>query len=83
MTGIALTAILRSSYRTMPTIVLADDDLQNVIAIHTADYQLAVDVRSFQVSNGLDVTEQPTARPMTQVAFAANILDDNGRIIGS
>jgi len=52
MTGIALTAILRSSYRTMPTIVLADDDLQNVIAIHTADYQLAVDVRSFQVSNG-------------------------------
>jgi len=83
MTGIALTAILRSSYRTMPTIVLADDDLRNVIAIHTADYQLAVDVRSFQVSNWLDVTEQPTACPMTQVAFAANILDDNGRIIGS
>ena len=32
MTAIALTAILRTSHRTMPNIILADDDLQNVIA---------------------------------------------------
>ena len=32
VTGIALTAILRSSRRTMQNIVLADDDLWNVIA---------------------------------------------------
>ena len=32
MTAIALTAILRTSHRTMPNIVLADDDLRNVIA---------------------------------------------------
>jgi phospholipid/cholesterol/gamma-HCH transport system substrate-binding protein len=49
----------------------------------TADYQLAIDVRSFQVSNGLDVTKQTAARPIARVAFAAKILGDNGRIIGS
>lgn len=32
MTAIALTAILRTSHRTMPNIILADDDLRNVIA---------------------------------------------------
>jgi mono/diheme cytochrome c family protein len=32
MTAIALTAILRTSHRTMPNIVLADDDLRNIIA---------------------------------------------------
>jgi mono/diheme cytochrome c family protein len=32
MTAIALTAILRTSHRTMPNIVLADNDLRNVIA---------------------------------------------------
>ncbi len=32
MTAIALTAILRTSHRNMPNIVLADDDLRNVIA---------------------------------------------------
>jgi mono/diheme cytochrome c family protein len=31
MTAIALTAILRTSHRTMPNIILADDDLRNVI----------------------------------------------------
>jgi len=32
MTAIALTAILRTSHRTMPNIILADDDLRSVIA---------------------------------------------------
>jgi mono/diheme cytochrome c family protein len=32
MTTIALTAILRTSHRAMPNIILADDDLRNVIA---------------------------------------------------
>jgi mono/diheme cytochrome c family protein len=32
MTAIALTAILRTSHRNMPNIILADDDLRNVIA---------------------------------------------------
>jgi mono/diheme cytochrome c family protein len=31
MTAIALTAILRTSHRAMPNIILADDDLRNVI----------------------------------------------------
>ena len=31
MTAIALTAILRTSHRSMPNIILADDDLRNVI----------------------------------------------------
>jgi mono/diheme cytochrome c family protein len=35
MTAIALTAILRTSHRTMPNIVLADNDLRNVIAYIT------------------------------------------------
>jgi phospholipid/cholesterol/gamma-HCH transport system substrate-binding protein len=49
----------------------------------TADYQLAIDVRSFQVSNELGLAEQPAAGPMARVAFAAKILGDNGRIIAS
>ena len=32
MTAIALTAILRTSHRSMPNIIIADDDLRNVIA---------------------------------------------------
>jgi cytochrome c len=32
MTAIALTAILRTSHRTMPNIILTDEDLRNVIA---------------------------------------------------
>ena len=32
MTAIALAAILRTSHRTMPNIIIADDDLRNVIA---------------------------------------------------
>ena len=32
MTAIALTAILRTPHRAMPNIILADDDLRNVIA---------------------------------------------------
>ena len=50
----------------------------------TADYQLAIDVRSFHISNAPDLTEQQaTTGPMAHVAFAAKILGDNGRIIGS
>jgi len=49
----------------------------------TADYQLAIDVRSFQVSNDLGLAERPAVGPMARVAFAAKILGDNGRIIGS
>jgi phospholipid/cholesterol/gamma-HCH transport system substrate-binding protein len=49
----------------------------------TADYQLAIDVRSFQVSNVSALAEQPAAGSMAHVAFAAKILADNGRIIGS
>jgi phospholipid/cholesterol/gamma-HCH transport system substrate-binding protein len=49
----------------------------------TADYQLAIDVRSFQVSNAADLAEQRATGPMAHVAFAAKILGDNGRIIGS
>jgi phospholipid/cholesterol/gamma-HCH transport system substrate-binding protein len=48
-----------------------------------ADYQLAVDVRGFQISNRSDLAEQPATGPMARVAFAAKILGDNGRIIGS
>jgi mono/diheme cytochrome c family protein len=32
MTSIALTAILRTSHRAMPNIIIADDELRNVIA---------------------------------------------------
>ena len=50
----------------------------------TADYQLAIDVRSFQVSNVTDLADRSAAGSMAaRVAFAAKILADNGRIIGS
>jgi phospholipid/cholesterol/gamma-HCH transport system substrate-binding protein len=49
----------------------------------TADYQLAIDIRSFQVSNAPDLAGQPAAGPMARVAFAAKIVGDNGRIVGS
>ncbi len=49
----------------------------------TADYQLAIDVRSFQVSNASDLAEQRATGPMAHVAFAAKILGYNGRIVGS
>jgi phospholipid/cholesterol/gamma-HCH transport system substrate-binding protein len=49
----------------------------------TADYQLAIDVRSFQVSNVPDLAEPPKGGPTARVAFAAKILSGNGRIIGS
>ena len=32
MTAIALTAALRTSHRTMPNVIVADDDLRNVVA---------------------------------------------------
>jgi mono/diheme cytochrome c family protein len=32
MTAIALTAVLRTSHRSMPNIILADDELRNVVA---------------------------------------------------
>jgi phospholipid/cholesterol/gamma-HCH transport system substrate-binding protein len=39
-----------------------------------ADYQLAIDVRSFQVSNEPDLAERPAAGPVAHVAFGAKIL---------
>ena len=32
MTAIALTAVLRTSHQTMPNVIVADDDLRNVVA---------------------------------------------------
>jgi phospholipid/cholesterol/gamma-HCH transport system substrate-binding protein len=49
----------------------------------TADYQLAIDVRSFQVSTGPDSAERPAPGPVAHVAFGAKILGDKGRIIAS
>jgi len=49
----------------------------------TPDYQLAIDVRSFEVSNGSDLAARPASGPAAHVAFGAKILADNGRIIGS
>jgi phospholipid/cholesterol/gamma-HCH transport system substrate-binding protein len=49
----------------------------------TADYQLAIDVHSFKVSSVPGPAEQPATGSMAHVEFAAKILADNGRIIGS
>jgi phospholipid/cholesterol/gamma-HCH transport system substrate-binding protein len=49
----------------------------------TADYQLAIDIRSFEVANGPDLTGRPATGRVAHVAFAAKVLGDNGRIIGS
>jgi phospholipid/cholesterol/gamma-HCH transport system substrate-binding protein len=42
-----------------------------------ADYRLVIDIRSFQVALN------PTRSPEAQVEFAASIVGDNGRIVGS
>jgi phospholipid/cholesterol/gamma-HCH transport system substrate-binding protein len=42
-----------------------------------ADYQLVIDLRSFQIALS------PTGSPVAQVEFAAGIVGDNGRIVGS
>ncbi len=42
-----------------------------------ADYQLVIDVRSFQVAPG------PAGSPAAQVEFAAKVVGDGGRIVGS
>jgi phospholipid/cholesterol/gamma-HCH transport system substrate-binding protein len=49
-----------------------------------ADYQLAIDLRSFQVST-VEATagQSPLPDLMAHVEFAAKILGENGRIIGS
>ena len=49
----------------------------------TADYQLAIDIRSFQVSNPQAPAEKLPTGAIAHVAFAAKILGDNGRIVGS
>ncbi len=49
----------------------------------TADYQLAIDIRSFEVSDRPDSAKRPATGAMAHVAFAAKILGDNGRIVGS
>ncbi len=43
----------------------------------TADYQLAIDIRSLQIVSG------PTGTPVAQVEFAVKVVNGNGRIIGS
>jgi phospholipid/cholesterol/gamma-HCH transport system substrate-binding protein len=45
----------------------------------TPDYQLLIDVRAFQVST----SPTDAAKPVAHVGFAAKILGNNGRIIGS
>jgi phospholipid/cholesterol/gamma-HCH transport system substrate-binding protein len=42
-----------------------------------ADYQLVINVRSFQIAPG------PTGSPVAQVEFAAKVVGDGGRIVGS
>jgi phospholipid/cholesterol/gamma-HCH transport system substrate-binding protein len=42
-----------------------------------ADYQLVIDVRSFQIAPG------PAGSPVARVEFAARVVGDNGRIVGS
>ena len=47
-----------------------------------ADYQLAIDLRSFEVSNAPAAgSSQPAT--MARVEFAAKILGENGRIVAS
>jgi phospholipid/cholesterol/gamma-HCH transport system substrate-binding protein len=45
-----------------------------------ADYQLAIDLRSFQVTTQV---AGGASGPMAQVEFAAKIIGENGRIVGS
>jgi phospholipid/cholesterol/gamma-HCH transport system substrate-binding protein len=42
-----------------------------------ADYQLILDIRSFQIAPG------PAGSPVAQVEFAAKVVGDGGRIVGS
>jgi phospholipid/cholesterol/gamma-HCH transport system substrate-binding protein len=49
-----------------------------------ADYQLAIDLRSFQVSTGeTGASKSLPSGPMAHVQFAAKIVGENGRIVGS
>jgi phospholipid/cholesterol/gamma-HCH transport system substrate-binding protein len=42
-----------------------------------ADYQLVIDIRSFQIAPG------PAGSPVAQVEFSAKVVGDGGRIVGS
>jgi phospholipid/cholesterol/gamma-HCH transport system substrate-binding protein len=48
-----------------------------------ADYQLALDLRSFEVSNPPQAAGDPLPSPTARVAFAAKILGGDGRIVAS
>jgi phospholipid/cholesterol/gamma-HCH transport system substrate-binding protein len=49
-----------------------------------ADYQLLIDIRNFQISpTMLDTAGADSATPTAHVAFAAKIIGENGKIIGS
>lgn len=48
-----------------------------------ADYQLALDLRSFEVSNPTQAAGNPLPGPSAHVAFAAKILGGDGRIVAS
>jgi phospholipid/cholesterol/gamma-HCH transport system substrate-binding protein len=48
-----------------------------------ADYQLAIDVRSFQIRPDKSSAESPAGSPVAQVEFAAKVIGDGGRIAGS
>jgi phospholipid/cholesterol/gamma-HCH transport system substrate-binding protein len=50
----------------------------------TADYQLLIDIRNFQISPaGSGLVPADSATPVAHVEFAAKVLGENGRIIGS
>jgi phospholipid/cholesterol/gamma-HCH transport system substrate-binding protein len=48
-----------------------------------SDYQLAIDLHSFQVSTVESSAGKSLAAPVARVEFAAKILGENGRIVGS
>jgi phospholipid/cholesterol/gamma-HCH transport system substrate-binding protein len=48
-----------------------------------SDYQLAIDLHSFQVSTVESSAGRSVAAPVARVEFAAKILGENGRIVGS
>jgi phospholipid/cholesterol/gamma-HCH transport system substrate-binding protein len=47
----------------------------------TADYQLVLDIRSFGIAP--DLAGNPAGIPLAQVEFAAKVVSDRGRIVGS
>ena len=50
----------------------------------SADYQLLIDIRNFQISPTMpDAAGANSATPAAHVAFAAKILGENGKIIAS